>query len=456
VSDLLLSLGNNPMARRAVRTLGLPVPLPPNLRRAEGRDGDDALAGRRVVVLGPQGRDAGFAAVAARAAIDAGADVDAARIHADAAADASPTDAFVVDATELAQPADLRRLYDALHGRIGGLRSSGRLVVVGRPDATAPDRAAAAARAGLEGFVRALGKELGRKGSTANLLRVDEGADAFAAGPLRFLLSARAAFVSGQPLRVQSRATEPSASVALDGRSALVTGAARGIGAEIARRLAEQGARVLLLDLPAAREPLQAMAERIGGVALPFDLAAAGAQQDAIDAALAQVGRLDVLVNNAGITRDRTLAKMPPAHWDLCLAVNLEAGIGLTEALLARGGLGEGGRVVFMSSIGGIAGNPGQTNYATAKRALIGYAATLAGDLDGGRTANCIAPGFIETQMTAAMPALVREAGRRLNSLSQGGRPGDIADAVAFLASPAAAGVNGQTLRVCGQHLTGA
>lgn len=456
MSDFLLSLSGNPMARKAVQTLGLPVPLPPNLRRASGPDPERTLDGLEVVALGADAAPSQTLAPLISATGAAGASVRYVRAHADAAADSAKTGAFVVDATGLTMPSDLRLLYDALHGRIGGLARSGRVVVLARPESTTAAPGAAAAQAGVEGFVRALAKELGRKGSTVNLLRIEAGAADHAAGPLLWMLSNRSAFVSGQPLVVRAASSEASTDAGLRGKTALVTGAARGIGAAIARRLAEQGARPILLDLPAATDALDALATDLGGVALPFDLAAAGAPQAAAEAALARTGPIDILVNNAGITRDRTLGKMPPQHWDLCLQVNLEAAIGLTEAFLAEEGIAACGRVVFLSSIGGIAGNPGQTNYAASKRALIGYAAALAPTLTAGRTANCIAPGFIETQMTAAMPPLVREAGRRLNSLSQGGRPEDIADAIAFLASPAAAGVSGQTLRVCGQHLSGA
>lgn len=478
MNDLLLKLAGNATARRAVRTLGLPLPLPQTLQRATGRDTATPLADLKVVWLAPPSRgearaNGGFAGLR-DAIVSAGATMRAADVHADSAADDAAADAFIVDASDLATVADLSLLYEALHGRIGALARCGRVVVIARPVADDDPPQRAAARAGVEGFVRALGKELGRKGATANLLRVASGAEHRAAGPCLFLLSARSAFVSGQPLDVDLRADDVkrrgnrgvaglgavASAGALAGQVALVTGAARGIGEAIARRLAEEGARVICVDLPASSDALGAVATAIAGDALPCDLAAHGA----IDALIAAVHDLmgdrgvDILVNNAGITRDRTIGRMPPAHWDLCLAVNLEAAVALSEGLLAHAhGLRDSGRIVFLSSIGGIAGNPGQTNYATAKRALMGYAAALADQTASrGISANCVAPGFIETQMTAAMPAMLREAGRRLSSLGQGGLASDIADAVAFLASPGAIGISGRTLRVCGQHLSGA
>ena len=463
MSDFLLEFGKNPLARRAVRTLGLPVPMPQALQRASGAEPALPLADAHVVVVAHGVGSSSLAEQAAGAARKAGAQVD--RESATGAATASvggsqPVAAFIVDASDVATPKDLRLLYDALHGRIGALARCGRVIVLGRPTEATREPLRSAARAGLEGFVRALGKEIGRKGATANLLLVEEGADERFGAPLRFLLSRRSAFVSGQVLRVghlAKGAADDTIAGSLRGKTALVTGAARGIGAAIAARLAEEGARVVLVDLPSSSSELDEVATATGGVALPCDLAGERAIEQLVETLAARSLRLDIVVNNAGITRDRTLAKMAPALWDLCLAVNLEASIGLTEALLASGRLVAGGRVLCMSSIGGIAGNPGQTNYATAKRALIGYVNALAQRMarDGG-AAMAVAPGFIETRMTAEMPPLLREAGRRLNSLGQGGQPQDIADAVTFLVSPGAIGLSGSTLRVCGQHLGGA
>ena len=168
-------------------------------------------------------------------------------------------------------------------------------------------------------------------------------------------------------------------------------------------------------------------------------------------------GGADALVHNAGVTRDRTLGRMSEQEWDLVLSINLTAQERLTDAMLEGGGLRPGGRIVSVSSVSGIAGNRGQANYATSKAGVIGtveaYAPVLA---ERGQTINAVAPGFIETQMTAAMPLGTREAGRRMNSVAQGGRPVDVAEAVAWLASPASGGVNGNVVRVCGQSLIGA
>ena len=295
-----------------------------------------------------------------------------------------------------------------------------------------------------------------RAGATANLLVVVP--DAAADSPLRFFLSARSAYVDGQVVRIG-----PPAGVAGDtdpplaGRVAVVTGAARGIGAAIADTLARDGAAVVAVDVPAAGEALARVANRIGGTALQLDITA----PDAADRLLAHVrgrhGHLDVVVHNAGITRDKLLANMDADRWDAVLAVNLRAQLAINDALLGADVLGDSARVVCISSTSGIAGNRGQTNYAASKAGVIGMVRALAPRLAGrGATINAVAPGFIETEMTGKMPLGTREAGRRINSLRQGGLPVDVAETVAWLAQAGSGGVNGQVVRVCGQSMLGA
>jgi 3-oxoacyl-[acyl-carrier protein] reductase len=240
-------------------------------------------------------------------------------------------------------------------------------------------------------------------------------------------------------------------------RVAIVTGAARGIGAAIAEVLARDGARVVGLDVPALGDELRAVAERLGGEALELDITDADAP-----ARIAERFRpsgLDVLVHNAGVTRDRTLAKMPADRWQELMEINLSSEERINDALIDDGVLAENGRIACVSSLSGIAGNAGQTNYATSKAGVIGMVEALEPLLrerGHGQTINAVAPGFIETKMTGQMPLALREAGRRMNSLRQGGLPVDVAETVAFFASPASAGVNGNVVRVCGQSLLGA
>jgi 3-oxoacyl-[acyl-carrier protein] reductase len=239
------------------------------------------------------------------------------------------------------------------------------------------------------------------------------------------------------------------------GTRVLVTGASRGIGESIAETLARDGARVVGLDVPAPGDELRAVGERLGGEAMELDITDEGAP-----AAIAErfsPGGLDVLVHNAGVTRDRTLAKMPEDRWQGLMDINLSSEERVNDALIDGGVLAENGRIVCVSSLSGIAGNAGQTNYATSKAGVIGMVEALAPRLhERGQTINAVAPGFIETKMTGAMPLALREAGRRMNSLRQGGLPVDVAETVAFFASPASAGVNGNVVRVCGQSMLGA
>jgi 3-oxoacyl-[acyl-carrier protein] reductase len=388
---------------------------------------------------------------------------------------------IVLDATGITEPAGLRAVHTTLHPLVRGLAACGRVVVLGaRPD-TADVRQAAAQQA-LEGVVRSLGKEIGR-GRTVQLLRLAPGAAA--ESTLEFLLSPRSAYVSGQVIEIGPAPETPGGPGAHDApagqasgqvsghatveaadaaaaeatgrpRTALVTGAARGIGEAVAETLARDGLHVVCLDVPQAGEPLAAVAARLGGTALPLDITAADAGER-IAAALPD--GLDVLVHNAGITRDRKLANMDGDRWDAVVEVNLDSVLRTTEHLLKAGTLNTGARIVATASISGIAGNAGQTNYAASKAGIIGFVRAQAAApevRERGITVNAVAPGFIETRMTAAVPLVIREAGRRMNSLGQGGLPVDVAETVAWFARPGSGGVTGQVVRVCGQSLLGA
>ncbi len=365
--------------------------------------------------------------------------------------------ALVFDATGMKGPDQLRELYDFIQPHVAALPSNGRVLVVGRVPAATPTPGAAAAAAALPGFVRSLGKEIGRKGSTVNLIELDPDGEKNLAGAVRFFLSRHSAFVSGQVLRVGGAARSAASrswAQTLAGKTALVTGAARGIGASIAEVLAREGARIVGVDHPSQEGALAESMSKVGGSGLGIDITAKDAPAS-IAKAVTDAG-LDIVVHNAGVTRDKMLRNMAPHLWDMVLQVNLASILRMNEKLMTSA-LKPGARMVCISSIGGIGGNAGQTNYGATKAGIIGYVAALAEEMAGkGGAVNAVAPGFIETQMTAQMPFGPREAGRRLAALSQGGLPSDIAEAVMFLSSPYAAGVNGRTLRVCGQNFFGA
>jgi 3-oxoacyl-[acyl-carrier protein] reductase len=447
-TDTYQRLTNSQPGRLIAGRLGLPRSTP--LRRYE--PGQPLLDGSALLCAVPGGR---LLATAERVLRAAGADV-----LTEAPADEEATfGAVVVDASGVEDSRGLRTVYDLLHPVVRRIGPSGRLLILGTPPEDAGTPRAATAQQALEGFMRSVGKEVGR-GATAQLLLVSPGAEGNAESTLRFLLSARSAYVSGQVVRVGAGDAQAPADWErpLAGEVAVVTGAARGIGAAIAEVLARDGAEVVLLDVGAQGEALAATANRIGGTALQLDIT-----DDDAPAALAEHlrerhGGAGIVVHNAGITRDKTLGRMAPEAWDAVLGVNLTSQERLDDALLAdEGALRPGGRIVSVSSMNGIAGARGQTNYAASKAGIIGMVRAMAPVLaERPGTINAVAPGFIETQMTASMPIGAREAGRRMNSLAQGGRPVDVAETVAWLAQPASAGVNGQVVRVCGQSLLGA
>lgn len=369
---------------------------------------------------------------------------------------------LVFDATGIKNPEDLRQLYDFFHPVMRQLQPCARLLVIGTTPELVEDTDERIAQRALEGFTRSVGKELLR-GATVQLVYVSPKIDDTLAGlesTLRFVLSGKSAFVDAQVIRVdESGATAPADwEKPSTGKIAVVTGAARGIGATIAEVLARDGAKVICVDIPAAGEGLTETANKVGGTALPLDVTAADAADKLKEHAEARHGGpIDIIVHNAGITRDKLLANMDEGRWDSVVAVNLVAPVRITEKLLENGGLADNGRVVGVASIAGIAGNRGQTNYGATKAGVIGLVDSLSEKLAAkGITVNAVAPGFIETQMTAAIPFGTRVGGRLLSSLQQGGETVDVAEAIAYFASPASQAVTGNVVRVCGQAMMGA
>ncbi len=440
MSDLYTQIVNSPPGRLIAPRVGLPRPT--RLRRhgaAETRATDAVLTG-----AAPGGR-------LERAIERLLGGIGCGRPE----RSESPVGALVFDASGITDSTELVELQRFFHPNVRRVESSGRVIVLGTPPAGLPARAATAQRA-LEGFTRSLGKEIGR-GITVQLVYVAEGAEDQLDSTLRFLLSPRSAYVSGQVIEIGrgvAKAPRIEWDQPLDGVTALVTGASRGIGEAIATVLHRDGAELVLLDVPPLAAELAKVAERLEAETIALDIT-----DDDAPATIAErlSGGVDVVVHNAGVTRDRTIAKMPEERWSSLMEINLSSEERINDVLLHRDLLRRNGRIVCVSSMSGIAGNSGQTNYATSKAGVIGMVEALAPELAKRKaTINAVAPGFIETRMTDAMPIPIREAGRRMNSMSQGGLPVDVAETIAWFASPASTGVNGNVVRVCGQSLLGA
>ena len=441
MSDRYLDFANSGVGGWLTGALGLPRPAPLR-RRAEAGAG---LVGP--LLLGPDGNGR-LAATLGRLAGASGQ-----KTHAEWSPDVR-YGGLVFDASDCVDAASAQGLYRFFHQAIRSVAEHGRIVVIGTPPELMADAEGEAIQRGLEGFVRSLAKEA-RRSIAVHMLYVARGAEGAAESTLAFLLSPRSSYVSGQPIRV-SAAVAGVDQAGHAGRRVLVTGASRGIGEAIARLFVAEGAQVVALDVAGASEALSALSTELGVAALALDITAPDAAETLLADAKSR-GGYDVVIHNAGITRDRTLARMEPREWDSVMAVNLSAPLTITRALVEGGGMRPNGRIIAVSSLSGIAGNMGQSNYALSKAAWIGAVRRLAPQLASqGITINAVAPGFIETQMTAAIPFAIREAGRRMNSMGQGGHPADVAETIAWLADPASGGVNGQVVRVCGQSLLGA
>jgi len=444
VSQVITSAPGSFLAKQ----FGLPAPV--NLRRF--RAGDPALVGS--LLIGGDGRLAEPLRIALADDYDIVGNNLGGRW-------ADTFSGLVFDATGITDPAGLRGLFEFFTPLLRNLGPSARVVVLGTTPDEVGDTGEHIVQRSLEGFTRSLAKEL-RDGATAALVYVSPAASGGSGceSTMRFILSAKSAYVDGQVFRVGAADALAPADwdKPLAGTVGIVTGAARGIGATIAEVFARDGAHVVAIDVEDSAQALDQTAVRVGGTALTLDVTA----PDAIEKIIAHLrehhgGRADILVNNAGITRDKLLINMDDTRWDAVVAVNLSAPLRLTEGLVANGCIGAGGRVIGVASMAGIAGNRGQTNYATTKAGMIGITEALAPSLaEKGITINAVAPGFIETAMTATIPLATREVGRRLNSLYQGGQPVDVAETIAFFASPASNAVTGNVIRVCGQSMLGA
>jgi 3-oxoacyl-[acyl-carrier protein] reductase len=449
MSDRYSQLVNTPIGRIVSKQVGLPAPV--TLERY--KPGQPVIDGP--VLLGAahgSGRLEEPAADVLRA-------IDADIHRSLPGAEEQTYKALVFDATGIGSSEELREAWAFFHPTIKRIRQSGRVIVLGTPPDECSSPFEAVGQWALDGLVRSIGKEV-KRGATAQLVYVSPGAESQIASTLRFFLSPKSAYVSGQMVHVGEGVAETGETDwehPLAGKVALVTGAARGIGESIASVLARDGAHVVGVDVPGQASELEAVARRIGGSPLTVDITADDAPASITSYLLEAHGGVDVVVHNAGVTRDKTLGRMTEDQWDLVLGINLIAPHRVDQELFGRKAVRDNGRVVLVSSISGIAGNAGQANYSTSKAGIIGMVqAYTPGLAERGVTLNAVAPGFIETRMTAAMPITIREAGRRMNSMAQGGLPVDVAETIAWFANPCSAGITGNVVRVCGQSLLGA
>ena len=451
MSDRYSTLIRTPVGQLLAKNLGLPNPVPLE-RWTEGAPLVDGT-----VVLGGAGR----LEKSLVAALD-----DLGVAHLTGAGPVAEGEqkykGLVFDATGITASDQLVTLQEFFTPVMRSLGTCPRVVVIGTPPETVHGAERVAQRA-LEGFTRSLGKEIGRGGTVQLVYVAPESHDhpAAIASTLAFLLSPKSAYVSGQVVRIgchgsTDAAAEVDWATPLTGKVALVTGASRGIGEQIARVLHRDGATVLGIDVPQAASELQAVMREIDGDHLLLDITSKDAPQRIARHVKEKHGKVDVVVHNAGITRDKKLANMKRDGFSSVIAVNLTAPERITTELLRQKLVASNGRIVGVASIAGIAGNVGQTNYVASKAGVIGLVDSLADDLEDGITINAVAPGFIETKMTAAVPFATREVGRRLNAMSQGGQPVDVAEAIAWYANPASTAVNGNVVRVCGQMMLGA
>ncbi len=443
--DRYQQLVNSPVGKKIAPAVGLPQPV--ILERY--KPGQPVVSGKVLTGGAPGGRlgDA-IQSVLGAVKADVVSQFEEGQRH----------KALVFDATGIKDSTQLRELWAFFHPSIRSVARCGRVIVLGTPPELCDSPREATAQRALEGFVRAVGKEV-RKGSSSALVYVAPGAEGNIESTLRFYLSPRSAYVSGQVVRIGKSVGEAEIDwqMPLLNKVVLVTGASRGIGEAIARTIARDGATVVGLDIPPLQGDLDKVTKEIGGRSLICDITADDAPKTIADFLDKEFDGVDVVIHNAGVTKDKTLGRMDEDRWSVLMSINLSSEERINDELLSRKLIRANGRVVCVSSISGVAGNAGQTNYSTSKAGVIGLVQSMAPELAKHKvTINAVAPGFIETQMTAAMPFAIREAGRRMNSMQQGGLPVDVAETIAWYASPASGGLSGNVVRVCGQSLIGA
>ncbi|HNN25824.1 MAG TPA: 3-oxoacyl-ACP reductase, partial [Chitinophagales bacterium] len=422
-----------------------PVPVPPILKRNLNAFSDDELSSKQIVITGKENDFLSQLQKEFHGRIGQATIYD------------ETIDGLVLSCVGMQTIEDLEDLYTSIKNTVSKIKANGRIVIVSKEDKTSVTTFTI--QKSIDAFSRALSKEIGgKKGITVNQLKItnEEVTASAVVNASIFFLSDKSSFITGQVVDVSNANTDTLTSIEglLQGKIAIVTGGARGIGAAAARVLHREGATVIIVDVPQAADDAQALAAELNGDSYLLDISQATAAKELQKYIIEKYGKLDILVNNAGITRDKTIAKMSIDQWRSVLNVNLKAVIQLTQIFIENG-FSKDAKVVSLSSISGISGNVGQTNYSLTKAGVIGFSQALAAT-NKNIFANAVAPGFIETKMTENLPFFIKEGGRRLSTLKQGGKPEDVAELIGFLASPLSNGINGQCVRVCGGNMIGA
>ena len=435
----------NATLRNVLKTLNIPVPVPPILKRNLNAFSDDELSSKQIVITGKENDFLSQLQKEFHGRIGQATIYD------------ETIDGLVLSCVGMQTIEDLEDLYTNIKNTVSKIKANGRVVIVSKEDKTSVTTFTI--QKSIDAFSRALSKEIGgKKGITVNQLKItnEEVTASAVVNASIFFLSDKSSFITGQVVDVSNANTDTLTSIEglLQGKIAIVTGGARGIGAAAARVLHREGATVIIVDVPQAADDAQALAAELNGDSYLLDISQATAAKELQKYIIEKYGKLDILVNNAGITRDKTIAKMSIDQWRSVLNVNLKAVIQLTQIFIENG-FSKDAKVVSLSSISGISGNVGQTNYSLTKAGVIGFSQALAAT-NKNIFANAVAPGFIETKMTENLPFFIKEGGRRLSTLKQGGKPEDVAELIGFLASPLSNGINGQCVRVCGGNMIGA
>ena len=375
MTDTYARLANGKWTAAAFKALKLPQPTP-LVRYQQG----DALIQGNLIVGAAKGGQLGAAIIASLVDCSASisypnntdyfadlhslfnrSNLNSSPVSLNTQAGKQKLNALIFDASGISSSAELKALQLFFQPVIKQLSHCARVVILARPPTQLKDIQAATAQRAIEGFTRSLAKEIGRNGSTCQLLHVDKGYEALIVAPLRFILSAKSAYISAQVFHVKSGElpAEIHWQQPLQGKIALVTGASRGIGAAIVETLARDGAHVICLDIPALKQDLDNVAQRLNGSALTLDVtdAHAGALIAAHLADLAiDKQAIDIVVHNAGVTKDKTLARMTDSHWDMLMDINITAIERINNYLLAHSLINRHGRIICVSSMSGIAG----------------------------------------------------------------------------------------------------